>query len=737
MNPTKSLLFFSVSTVLWAIGSLPLAARATPALHAERMEAVQAWLEEDIALAEESNLPELAASRRADQARLLSTPPGETAVHPHPDLLPPIAREEGNPVRKEFFTDLQKRVLAPDRRFPKGPEGAKARTEEGWAFIVRAEELLKLTQAFCHPQSELAGRPELVAPLLRRLAVFAEYMAEGGPVLGDFGPCGTIADAWLILRTCHPEIVPPSLQAGMDQAVRNNANAIIKKRPEWFQPATPETPCLVNADVNLVLGMAIAQRIFPTPEYAAALQAGLAYIEPHILSDGGTNYFGQHNECPSYHGTAVYSLTRTAQISGMDQPMEMVKRLRWYYPLVVSPTGVIEWATAPSWHHYWNTANGAAEAAVMAELNDCAHNQRVANLGYKGNLWAAAFWNPDRVAAPSPDNYLTYDRNVEGPRARYGTWSYVGTTRKTYDTRGKSSYVGCVIETGKPGNWQLDSALQDAGMEIRVDPSKDSDTEHRGRITLANEESVTTSAVGEHAAALGAVSKLGTYNKPATDWITRQAWLMTRDRMVGLVTLEAGEEFTGAGIYGRLFLVSGRATWGVRKELQELGGGSFSYGDLIATFHAHDFAGFEHEYSDVMGGGLNQSSARKACRLMVVDAAAKSGSTTLYPKGTIHYYLVELRPSSSAPATVSRVDDASGVLSFTVQDGSGSYRVAFNPTDQPVTLTLDPSQVLHRSGEKFRADWLKEAGAVESVAPIPAPATFALPAGEIIFVSER
>ncbi len=701
------------------------------------MNTVHLWLAEDLALAEKSNLPLIVNARQSDLAQLKASPPAGTSNASHPDLLPPIPRLEGNPIVEGFFKNLQRKVLTPDRRFSKGPEGGKARSEEGWVFIVRANDLFDLTQAFCHPQSKMAGSPELVAPLLRRLAFFAEYMAEGGPVLGDFGPCATIADAWLILRTCRPEIVPPSLLAGMNQGVRNNAKVILLRNPGWFQPPSPATPCLVNSDVNLVLAVAITNRLFPSPEYAAALKGGLAYIEPHILPDGATNYVEQQNECAGYHGTAVYSLTRTAQVTGLDQPLEMVKRLRWYYPLVVSWTGVMEWSTAPSWHHYWNTSNGANAAAIKAELMNCAHNQRVAKLSYNGNLWDASFWNPQRVAAPFPDHYVTYDRNVEGPRARYGPWSYVGTTRKTYDKRGKSSYVGCVIETGKPGTWQLDSALQDAGMEIRLNPSKDTDTEHRGRITLAHEEPITTSAVGERAAALGAVAKLGSYGKPATEWITRQAWLFTPERMVGLVTLEAGEEFIGAGIFGRLFLVSGRAGWGVRKELKQFAPGRFSYGALTVTFHAHDFTSFAHEDSDVMGGGLNRSSARKSCRLMLMDEAAKSGEITTYPKGTSHFYLVELRPAASAPANISHEKNDSGLLAFTVKDGSGSYRVAFNPTDQPVTLTLDSSPILHRSGEKFRAAWLKEAGAVESVAPIPAPATFSLPAGEIIFASER
>lgn len=708
-----------------------------PSVHAQRMAAVQVWLEEDIASAKEFGLSDMVAARQADLAKHKTSPPAETANTPHPDLVPPIKYLEGNPIVEEFFKNLQRKTLNSDKRFPKGPEGAKGRSEEGWVFIVRANELLDLTQAFCHPQSKMVGSPQLVVPILRRLAIFAEYMVEGGPVLGDFGPCGTVAEAWLILRTCRPEIVPPSLQKEMDQGVRNNANIIISKNPGWFQPPSPTTPCLVNADVNLVLAVAITNQLSPSPEYAAAIKGGLAYIEPHILPDGATNYVEQQNECAGYHGAAVYSLARTAQVTGLEQPLEMVKRLRWYYPLVVSPTGVMEWSTATSWHHYWNTANGANGAALMAELTNCPHNQRVANLGYKGNLWEASFWNPQRVAAPFPDNYVTYDRNVEGPRARYDTWYYVGTTRKTYDNRGKSSYVGCVIETGKPGAWQLDSALQDAGMEIRLNPSKDSDTEHRGRITLAHEEPITTSAVGERAAALGAVAKLGSYRKPVTDWITRQAWLFTPERMVGLVTLEAGEELTGAGIFGRLFLVSGRATWGVRKELKELSPGNFSYGAMTVTFHAHDFAGFEHEYSDVMGGGLNQSSAKKSCRLMLVDEAAKSGDVITYSKGTSHFYLVELRPATSAPATVSREKNDAGLLAFTVKDGSGSYRVAFNPTDQPVDFLMAPAKVLHRSGEKFRAAWLKEAGVVESVAPIPAPASYRLPAGEIVFGSEQ
>ncbi len=702
--------------------------------HNARIDAVNAWLVEDAALADALRMPDLAASRRAD----IGLTPMETSSDTHDDLLPPIPRLDGNPVVKDFLQRLRAKVLEPDLRFPKGPEGGHARTAEGWAFIVRANELLKLVEAFCHPQSPLRDGPTLIAPILRRLAFFAEYMAPGGPVLGDFGPCGTIADAYLILTTCRPEIIPPSVRNGMDDGIQNNAHLIIFKNPLWFQPPSATTPCLVNSDVNLVLALAIAQRLFPNPAFADAVQHGLAYIEPHILPDGATNYVEQQNECPSYHATAIRSLVRTAQITGDSRPLEMVKRLRWYYPLSVSSTGVAEWSTAASWHHYWNTATGSDCAAVLAAILDCPHNQRVANLansGIGGDLWQASYWNPNRPAAPWPDHFTTYDRNIEGPRATYGTWSTVGTTRKTHDKRGKSSYVGCVIESGKKENWPLDAALQDAGMEIRLDPAKDSDTEHRGRITLANGEPITTCAVGDHASALGAVARLGAYGQPATDWTTRQAWLFTPERLVGLIELELGSETRAAGIFGSLFLVSGRGSWGIRKELQNLGHGEFTYGNLSIIFHEHDFTSFAHEYTDVMGGAMNQSDGQKSCRLLLLDPAAASGEITTYPAGTRHFYLVELRPTFSPPANITHPALPAGLLGFDVRDGSGSYHIAFNPS--AVAITVATAGQLHRSGERHRADWLKEAGPVESVAPIPAPASFPLSPGEILFTSEK
>ena len=724
-----------VGTMLW-----PATVAAELPEHTARLASVRAWLEEETERAEKCGRAAWIKESRENLRAWKTSKWKETQTPPPSDLLPPIPFYENNPVVKRFFNDLEHKVLKPDRRFPEDPQNAQVRSEfritEGWTFPVVAEELLELTQAFCHPQSPMAGKPELVVPILRRVAFFAERASIGGPVLGDFGCCAPLADAWLILTTCRPEILPLALRGAMDQGIRNIATDSISKRPEWSRPSLA-VPIALNADVNFIQAIAIANRLFPNPAYSKALQQALSYVEKQVLPDGATHYYGKQNECASYHGISVRAIFRTAQLTDDPKLLEMVKKMRWYYPLSVSPSGVMEYSSAPSWHHYWNTYNGAAAAAILSELHNCAHNQRVANLGFDGDLWQAAFWNPKRTAAPWPDNYVTYDQNVDGPRARYGTWSYVGTTRQTLENRGKSSYVGCVVETGAPGLWQLDSALQDVGMEIRPDTAPDQNSEHRGRITLANTESVTTCAVSDKAAALGAVSQLGQYRKAATDWIQRQVWLFTPERMVGLVTVEAGADLSATGIIGRLYLVSGRSRWGQRKEIKELGGSLFSYGKLRVQFHAHDFASFVPEYTDVMAGGYNASSAKKSCIIQLVDEFAQPGAKSPYPRGTKKFYLVEIRPDASAPAAVQRIESGAGVLGFTVKDGSGSYQVFFNPTEEERPLPPGLAGTMHRSGERFRPDWLRDAGAVESVSSQPAPANGSLPPGKLIFTHSQ
>ena len=434
-----------------------------------------------------------------------------------------------------------------------------------------------------------------------------------------------------------------------------------------------------------------------------------------------------------------------------------MKALRWYYPLSVEPGGVAEWATASSWHHYWNTITGSDGALILAAVMNCPHNQRIAQSAPpRGDLWLASCLRPDLKAAPTPDRYFVYDRNIEGPRGRFGTWSFAGTSRNfgydaTDTARGKSSYVGAMFTNADKANWPLVAALQDVGSAVKTSPQPLPVGEIpwlHGLACLTSVE-MTTSAVGERCAALGANALLCAYGQKPSPWRQRQAWVFTSERLVGLVEITAETDTTANGVLGTVMLVSGRGAWGTRKELQKVGPGQFTYGGMAVTFHQHDFATIASQYTDVMSGSPTHGTDEpgKSVRLMLKDGVAVRDEATAYTKGTRHFYLVEIRPPTSAPAVRVVRRSEGNLLSFLIQDGTGTYELAYNPADQPAewkaTVGVETAGVaggawVHRSGETYRPAWIGPEGKSEATrTAVPqTAATITVPAGELVLVEQ-
>ena len=722
-----------------------------------RLTAALAWCGEDAAAARAADQLGIAASDEADAVWLRAqlaevragTPAGGAAQFD--ELLPPIPGAlKDNPIAKDFLKRIEKLALE-NQTFAKGPAGGAVRDATGWAFPTRADQLLGLTQAFCHPQSPLAGDARLVTPILRRVTSISEYLVPGAKILGDFGFSDTIAEAWLILRTVHPEILPPGLVARTDAGLKTNAAFIVEKWGASFADPTVHYG-VVNMDVRRILTLAATERLFPNPAYRDLVKSGVHFIGHSVLADGATHYAERQNECFGYHTVAVRSLLRISQLADVPEALDLVKALRWYYPLSVEPGGVAEWATASSWHHYWNTINGSDGALILAAVTNCPHNQRIAQSAPpRGDLWLASFLRSDLQPAPAPDRYFVYDRNIEGPRGRFGTWSFSGTSRNFgYDTidtaRGKSSYVGAMFTNGDTVNWPLVAALQDVGSAVKTSsqPLPVGEIPWLNELACLTSVEATTSAVGERCAALGANALLCAYGKKPTPWRQRQTWVFTPERLVGLVEITAEADTTANGVLGTVMLVSGRGAWGKRKELQSVGPGKYTYGGLSVTFHSHDFAEIASQYTDVMSGSATHGmdTPGKSVRLLLKDTAAVRDEATAYTKGTRHFYLVEIRPPTSAPAirVVRRIEG--NLLSFLVQDGTGNYELAYNSSDQPVEWKASARGTVagwvHRSGETYRPAWIGPEGKPEAIRPaVPWVAgALIVPAGEVVLFEQ-
>lgn len=698
-------------------------------VHGAQLKAVLKWCVEDADLANNSQLPSLSDERLKDAKLILSTHNTtaagvnkETAAVK--DLLPPLTDTLNNPYYNNFKSNVTK-LLTEDRRFIKGAAGAKMSTSEGgWAFQQKSNEALMLVQAFCHPQSPYVDDPAIIAPIFRRFTAYFEYLTPQNPVFKDFGSNEVIADAYLIFRSVHPELIPPTARKLWESELMLNADSTLALRKGDYFDAS-KSHGLVNSDVGYVLDLAVAYRLFKKPEYFTGVEAGLRFIATSVLPDGGTDYFDYQNEGFSYHGIVVTCLARIAQLTELPEAWSMLRGLKWYYPLSVEPGGVAEWGSAPSWHHYWNVLDGTAESMIISSVTQDPYNKNISERGKasNANLWLASFYNSKIVAKPAPDNYIVFDKNIQGPRGRYGQWSFFGTGRNfgDNDKRGKSNYVGCMVLDDPKGFWPLNAALQDAGMEVLKEPKASYSDELKRKmrvISLAAKEKTATS-VGSDCGALGSNSLLSLFTGDALPWRQKQVWIFTPERIIGLVTLSAEDNVTAFGLEGDLLLLSRGLNSGTKKQLITVGQNRYTYGNLNVNIYGSDFDGIGTEETDVF-----TPSGKGSVRLMLMDKSAKAGGvSTSYPKGTQHYYVVEICPKWSSQSSGVKYGIENGLLTLRLSDATGSYAVAYNPTETIGNWNTGGFNsagkiVAHQTGEAYRPAWINDGAPADNQTPM-------------------
>jgi len=258
-------------------------------------------------------------------------------------------------------------------------------------------------------------------------------------------------------------------------------------------------------------------------------------------------------------------------------------------------------------------------------------------------------------------------------------------------------------------------------------------------ICLSAKEKIATT-VSEKCAALGSNCLLSLFTGDASGWRQKQVWIFTSERIFGLVSIQAEDNFTAFGIQGDLLLLSRGLNAGTKKPLIKIDANHYTYGNLNITFYDSDFAGNGSEETDVF-----TPSGKGACRLMLMDKAAQNGGVrTNYPKGTKHFYVVEVSPKwSPASSNVSYGNDGE-LLSLQITDKTGSYLVAYNSGDANAHLNLNgrvfSGGVLeHNTGEQFRPAWINNNVPTtngQSIS-IQKPKSLNVGAGQILLLEQR
>jgi hypothetical protein len=672
------------------------------------------WALADAVASDAASLTQIARDTYDDVRNLLAVDIGFAQPAPS-NLLPAIPNFSTNPLATSAVTALNTLRNSTTTYTKNAADFAVTISTQG----------REMAWGLTHPQSPLAGDATLLTGMFRRFQkTFESNLA--GVYDGDFMVAGPAAEMYLLVRTVYPDLILPSRKVQWESAIKLNADLIDSQQGAKFRAAVPGTSW-VNADVRWMLGLRFAFDVLGTTSYRDTAASALQLVAGSLLPDGGFLYDAKQNDVYTYHGDIITSLARYWQVTGDTLARDLVVKSYWYYPLSVEPNGTPEYSSGAAWKHYWNQVTGSEAAYVVAALANSPENLRVARwFTPTPSLFLATFHRPDLVASASPQNYLTYDRNVMGPRGRFGNFSYVGTASPyTGENRGKRTFVGAMVTdfTGSNNAWRLNAALDSAQTRVRYATGPDDNTignDVSGPTPLVYYDAAMQErnayTVDDKFAALSTDYVLSKYKGVAQpNWRGDQQWLFLQDRIVGLATLESLTTQSAYAMVGSLRFVSGRASWGTAKSFVQVNSNTWTYGKLTVRIVEQDYGTVTTSYEDTWDDTTNTID-NKTGRLNFVEsaaAAANESSLISYPAGTRKRYLVEIRPdtTTSTPTTLARIEPGNGLRGIDYALGTTRYRLIANPTDNPITYTATlpwsaGGVIAHFAGETYRAPFL-------------------------------
>lgn len=710
---------------------------ATP--EEQRKKAALLWGLENAEAGMSAGLGEDTAALFADVQAAVTKPIGKPAAiqTTYAGLFPKIQTPHDNPWLIKTIAEIEQ-MLAKEQKYPRGsnPEGKDLGTTYLYPYALLSAEAGIMTQALGNPSSPLYGNATLVAPILRRFEACFEILTPGSKYLADFGISPHLSEMYCLLMASFPALVLPSRKVAWEAALRRNLDAILFSKnhvfgePDEIQRTTEQRflhpvagQCYPNAQSHLMNAVLFGGIVLGERRFIRDAEAAVEFMATAFYPDGGTAYISLQNECFTYHGIMIEDLARLWQVTGNAHARRLIKDARWYYPLSITPQGIAEYSSAPCWKHYWNRVKGASTAQLIASLENCEYNARVAADGELASSWLTASTYVSTESKPWWDNAITYDANLQGARGRFGAYSFCATARNTGEgKRPKLTYVGNLLVDEHPEphqkSWPLAAGIDAVWTEVQLNDKPETVNRWNTHACLTAQETTAT-IVAKEFASLVAIYRLGGYDGQIYPWRGRQRWLLTRSRMVGALELESLEDQEVIAMGVAVKTVSGRGDNGIRKEWKQVSDFSYEYGPFtvrlwpVMTGEGKDLVAAGHKmagYTDTFSGNEGK------CGLLTMtdspSATATSHDRMHYAKETRVRALVEIYPTHLGPAKVSPLDSAI-FTGFQIWEPGYSLTLLHNDSaferivshDELARWNAEPVY-LHREGERYRLPFL-------------------------------
>jgi hypothetical protein len=572
------------------------------------------------------------------------------------------------------------------------------------ALVGTAERLIWLVLS---PVSQYRYNPELFKRLLLlAYATSDDYLVNGGSIpdnngLDDWFAAPGAAYSWRILDEACTGFVPNLLLERMRLAADKMGGVFYGRSLNEMKAQAPyDTYCnrdISFAEVMMHTGMHRGNDLWIE---RAKLVTDLMIGPTVLYADGGYAYIGNQNESANYHGGTTTSLGNLYAVTGNPAILAALSKVSNYELLNVEQGFVNEFYTVPAWKTAWNTGDGVSYS-FMSYISQSPHWQTFANvrsrvIATSSNVLDSAFYTAPITGKPLVDNYLVYDRNIQGPRYRRNHFSYAMTTRKVSlpNSMGALTLVGAMTTQADPTAGTSGSSrrhLSDALMSVhaKVHTNAGTATEWDTWSYLIGDTNPQTTM----SRTIGAVSTPCTLYRQtagptghASNWQSFQQWLALPDRLIGIVEVypQGGTAQNAYEIDGRIKLGYGRSGTRFPKTLQTITAGKeYVYGNLRVLVHAHDFT-----MVDTALAGVIRDSPLDATEIRFRYFISGTDGTTnvSFPGNTRKFFLVEIREKAvTTPITVAR-HDAAGVKGIIVSEGDNRYGVFRNLTVAEVSL---------------------------------------------------
>lgn len=583
----------------------------------------------------------------------------------------PTVVEDGNPFLNQAFTS--NKTGSPDI-----PSSFSLGTE-----------LRTTALGYCHPQSPNAGD----TAYRDRLFLLMDHTATSLFGNGDFAWFPSFAHAYALLLSSCAEPLSASRQSMYEDHLRATADGLIVSRGDIWANKKAEL-VWYNADVRWALGVYLAGLALgdETIESYGSFFFEKDFQEMMLLGDGGFNYVGKQNETYTYHNANIQALTWYFLISSDQDVRQIVTDTIPYFPISTFG-GMGEYYTASSWKHYWNAVD-ASTAYIVGALSGDPYNM---DLGRNSASGINAFVYSRDSSAPDieqPDNYTVYDTNIEGPRGRHGSFGFAGTGRivDNYPQPtigvGKSTIAGAHVQ--QDGGFAFDSAVDIVGLEIKRSPGQETeDRRFKYWFLTTNEKTSSTRAHQIHGltSIYNPSSKQFSNTSPygATNWVINEQWIFLPERIVGHLSVNSLIDDQEAYAIGSIIkIVSGRASWGDKKEIIDLGDGHYSFGRLHFVIREQNLGGETiTEYAPIYTDKVSE----KASYHRIIDNKSSGQTEQLFTYGIAdkYHYVVEIFEEGTEPALNISSTRNERVHTLTVDDGTRSVQSVLNITDQHQT----------------------------------------------------